>query len=165
MEFKRGMYIIYEGNSVHRHIYGHVPAMHLLNGNPTASVIGYSRIGGNVNANYYFRDDQGHFTDFSDISKAEEYVYLRGWDDVSDQTLGNYSLIPNRSYFYPFVPATPLPTTYGAPVSFVYDPFDNTEEMIVNSKIGISEKPKCDCGGDKCKLPHHSWCSVYKEPV
>lgn len=27
----------------------------------------------------------------------------------------------------------------------------------------MKEEPVCECGGEKCKLPHSRWCPMYKE--
>ena len=147
MEFKRGLYIIDEGLCNPRYFYGHALARNLLNANPKAFIIGYSRFGDNgaPNADYYFRDDKGCIA-FTDLSEAEEYVYLRGWDDDNTATLGNYSVIYSR---------VSLKMVTQAAISW-----NEGLKEAVDRALGREEKPKCDCGGVKCNLPCMDWCSL-----
>ena len=166
MEFLRGLYIIDEGfNLLHRHIYGHVPALNFLHSNPNASVVGYSRISApNAPAtSHYFRNDTGYI-EFMDIDLAEEYVYMRGWDDDNTTTLGNYSTIPGRMTVGMVVQAAKniMNSGYAPPAALTWTN-DSETAYDINRALGLV-KPRCDCGGDKCNLPHMRWCSIYKEP-
>ena len=41
---------------------------------------------------------------------------------------------------------------------------DMTEEDVIHEVFRyLKEDPVCDCGGEKCKLPHFTWCSAYKQ--
>ena len=162
MELKNGLYLVNDkGDGSRRAIKGRVSAQSLLSGNPFAEVIGYvpSRTARGIS--YYFRDVYGSHTGFRDIDEAEDYIHMRGWDDDDDSRLGSYSVIPGR------VTIGRTARTANNTISGSSKSLSDwaTEEREKDSwTIGYAEKPKCDCGGEKCKLPHMTWCSVYKEP-
>jgi len=157
MEFKRGQYVILESTGQYRHIYGHVMAANLLRNSVGSVIVGYARMGmaGGIFPVCYFADDQKNQIVFPNIEDAEEYVYLRGWDDDNTPTLCNYSTIPGRMIV---AMAKNIMNPNGYPPLSLFSALDHIDVTIT------IEKPKCDCGGEKCKLPHMTWCSVYKEP-
>lgn len=153
MSFNNGMYAI-------RSLGGLVLYLHdrstvdLSVANGGCLVVGYAR---NAAPNCLpvvipFLGVSGNFLEFVDIDAAEDYVFERGWDDD----------VPNPQPYVVIRVASLYRATHMKPNA------QWTRGYIGDPKYSIAgtyqEKPKCDCGGDKCKLPHMTWCSVYKAP-
>ena len=126
---------------------------------PTAFVYAYERTGGvgSANATWQFLDLIGSILHMKTVEEAEEYVYERCWDEDNLNYFPGYAKVR-------LLPALGLSSSGIVPLSQIPPCTVDFGNQLFKGKWFTDEAPKCDCGGDKCKLPHFRWCSVYKEP-
>ena len=169
--FKNGMYHVYAA------VLGAVnvdrnQAVKYLNHYSDARILAYYRTG--MNELWYFIEKINNAAvslqydiDFDSVHAAEMYVWERGWDEdgLTAFPINSYAIVRQTLGVPPTIPSPPALSSAGKVAASQLPQFSNWDFLFKNGERFTDKPavPKCDCGGDKCKLPHFRWCSMFKE--